>query len=324
MQTLLKTTSAYKLLRAEKMENRLNHAYLLLMDDARSLRETLNVFARVFFGCDEPANSREQARIAELIKKESYADCLFYPKPDKKFTVADADEIKEESSLNPVEGDKKLFVIGDFAEVGVAQQNKLLKLLEEPPKNVYFLLGATTSYPILQTVLSRTKKLEILSFSEGDVLAFLRRNYPEKATNTEEMKIFAATSNGSVGNAQNALEGGYFSELIEDSFSLCLNAKELPILAKKLGESKRKKELLSFLRLIFRDAAFLKTNADPFFFLLRSERTRIEKVATRYSLNALLYAQQLFTDAEKELKFNTNFTQCIEICFAKLNARNEK
>ena len=65
------------------------------------------------------------------------------------------DEIKEESALNPVEGDKKLFVIGDFAELGVAQQNKLLKLLEEPPEKVYFLLGATTSYPILQTVLSR-------------------------------------------------------------------------------------------------------------------------------------------------------------------------
>ena len=137
------------------------------------------------------------------------------------------------------------------------------------------------------------------------------------------MKIFAATSNGSVGNAQNALEGGFFSELIEDSFAICLATKELPVLAKKLGESKRKKELLSFLRLIFRDAAFLKTQSDPFFLLLRSERERMEKVATRYSLNALLYAQELLTDAEKQLKFNTNFSQCLEICFSKLNIRNK-
>ncbi len=324
MQTLLKNTDAYKLLKAERDENRLSHAYLILMDDARSLRETLKIFAKIFFSCEEVFDDLQKKRIESLIDKESFSDCLFFPKKDKKFTVADADEIKEESSLNPVEGDKKLFVISDFAEVGVAQQNKLLKLLEEPPKNVYFLLGATTSYPILQTVLSRAKRMEISSFSEGDILSFLRRNYPDKAENIEEMKVFSATSGGSVGKAQNALEGGYFSELIEDAFSLCLKTKELPILAKKLGDSKRKKEFLSFLRLIFRDALFIKTNADPFFLLLRTDRERTKKVAGRYSLNSLLYAQEVLTKAEKQLKFNTNFSQCLEICFEQIEKRNEK
>ena len=323
MQTLLKNTNAYRLLKKEREENRLSHTYLILMDDARSLREALTFFAKVFFACEDDYETSEKKRISTLIDKESFADCLFYPKQDKKFTVADADAIKEESSLNPVEGDKKLFVIGDFAELGVAQQNKLLKLLEEPPKNLYFLLGATTAYPILQTVLSRAKKLEISAFSESEILAFLRRNYPDEAGNAEAMKIFSATAGGSVGVARNALEGGYFSELLEDAFSLCLQTKELPVLAKKLGETKRKKELISFLRLIFRDAVFLKTKADPFFLLLRSERERIEKVAGRYALNALLYAQEKLTEVEKQLKFNTNFAQCIEICFETIENRNE-
>ncbi|MBE5752761.1 MAG: hypothetical protein E7343_01670 [Clostridiales bacterium] len=324
MQTLIKNTNAYKLLKVERDENRLSHTYLILMDDARSLKETLKVFAKIFFSCESAQGNSKKERIANLIDKESFSDCLFFPKMDKKFTVADADEIKEESSLNPVEEDKKLFVISDFAEVGVAQQNKLLKLLEEPPKNVYFLLGATTSYPILQTVLSRAKKMEISAFSEGDILSFLRRNYPEKAENIEEMKVFSATSGGSVGVARNALEGGYFSELIQDAFSLCLKTKELPVLAKKLGDSKRKKELISFLRLIFRDALFIKTNADPFFLLLRTDRERTQKVANRYSLNALLYAQEVLTSTEKQLKFNTNFSQCLEICFEKIEKRNER
>ena len=72
--------------------------------------------------------NEEIEAIRNLIKKESFCDCLFFPKSDKKFYVSDVDEIKEESALNPVEADKKLFVIGDFAEVGIAQQNKLLKL----------------------------------------------------------------------------------------------------------------------------------------------------------------------------------------------------
>lgn len=324
MQTLLKNTDAYKLLRIERDENRLSHAYLILMDDSRSLRETLTFFAKAFFSCETVNDDFSKRRRAELIEKESFCDCLFYPKKEKKFTVADADEIKEESSLNPVEADKKLFVIGDFAEVGVPQQNKLLKLLEEPPKNVYFLLGATTSYAILQTVLSRAKKLEILPFSESDVLSFLRRNYPDKQQNTEEMKVFSATCGGSAGVARNALEGGYFSELIEDSFALCLETKDLAVLAKKLGDSKRKKELISFLRLIFRDATFIKTKADPFFLILRSDRERTQKVASRYGLNALLYAQEKLTDMEKQLKFNANFTQSLEVVFESIKKRNEE
>ena len=322
MRTLLQSTNAYKLLLNERQENRLNHAYLILLDDPRSLRAVLTEFALVFFGCDSENEGGRYERTAELIKKESFADCLFYPKGDKKFVVSDIDEIKEESSLNPVEGDKKLFVIGDFSELGVAQQNKLLKLLEEPPKSVYFLLGATTSYSILQTVLSRVKKLEIPPFSEREIEQFLLRNYENEELSREKLAFYSATANGWVGNAQNALEGGYFDELCEDCFSLCLNENTLPVLAKKLGESKRKKELLSFLRLIFRDASFLVSGLPANTLLLRSQVEKIKKVAGRYELNALIYAQTVLTEAEKQVKFNTNFAQCLEICFEKI--RNAK
>ena len=38
MQTLLKKTRAYTLLQADRKQERLGHAYLLLLDDARNLR----------------------------------------------------------------------------------------------------------------------------------------------------------------------------------------------------------------------------------------------------------------------------------------------
>ena len=322
MQTLLQNTDAYKLLLNEKEENRLNHAYLIVMDDARSLRSVLTEFALVFFSQETENDGGRYARIENLIRKESFSDCLFFPKSDKKFAVSDIDEIKEESALNPVEGDKKLFVIGDFAELGVAQQNKLLKLLEEPPEKVYFLLGATTSYPILQTVLSRVKKLEITPFSEKEIEKFLLRNYNTESLDKEKIAFYSATANGWVGNAQNALEESYFDELCMDSFSLCLREKPIPILAKKLGDSKYKKELISFLRLIFRDATFLKSGVGINSLLLRSQIEKVKKVAGRYELNALVYAQTVFTEAEKQVKFNTNFAQCIELCFEKIENQN--
>ena len=139
MQELFQSCKAYRLIKTEYTENKLSHAYLLVLDDARNLRFALKTFAKIFFCGDKPQN--EIARIEKLIDNESFSDCLIFPaEKDKKIKVEDAEKILEESLLTPVEVDKKLFVIGDFAEANVQTQNKLLTLLEEPPKGVYFLL----------------------------------------------------------------------------------------------------------------------------------------------------------------------------------------
>ena len=59
-----------------------------------------------------------------------------------------------------------------------AAQNKLLKVLEEPPENVVFLLGSASEYAVLSTVRSRTKRLDLHSFPERDIEAYLKEKYP--------------------------------------------------------------------------------------------------------------------------------------------------
>lgn len=148
-------------MRAEIRENRAGHTYLLVLDDPRNLRFALKEFAKLFFFVSEEGETAREIRISDLIEKETFSDCIILPENGKKFSVEDAEKIQEESALKPVEGEKKLFVIGDFADATREAQNKLLKLLEEPPEGVYFLLGATVTYPVLPTVLSRVQKLEV-------------------------------------------------------------------------------------------------------------------------------------------------------------------
>jgi hypothetical protein len=93
---------------------------------------------------------------------------------------------------------------------------------------------------------------------------------------------------------------------------------------RNIGETKHKKELLSLLRLIFRDALLVKTEqaACKKALLLRSERSRVEEVAEQYALSALLHAQEELSKAELQVQFNAVFPQCIEICIA--NIRKNK
>ena len=315
MQTLLKNTQAYTLLKTEAEENRFGHAYLLTFQDGRNLRRALKEFAKLFFHGDQ--------RISNLIDTESFSDCLFFPAEGKKLAVDDAETIREESTLSPVEGERKLFVVGDFAEANTQTQNKLLKLLEEPPKGVIFLLGATSVFPVLTTVLSRTKRLELLPFSTDDTTDCLERIYGDKYPR-EALELCAATSDGNVGEAQNMLEGGQYRTLLESAFELALSAPAgLPLAVKKIGETKHQKELIALLRLIFRDALLMKTGQSQKHLLLRGERERVTQTAKKYASVALIYAQEALAEAEKQVRFNAVFAQCIELCLAKIQRKNK-
>ncbi len=325
MQTLIKNTQAYRLLKAEAEKNRLSHAYLLLLDDKRNLRSALKTFAKVLFSCDTPQTEYEK-RISERIDKETFTDCLFFPSPDKKFVVEDAEKLTEECMLRPVEGDLKVFVIADFADANVASQNKLLKLLEEPPEGVVFLLGATTAFPVLSTVLSRVSKLEVPPFSEKEVAQALKRIYTDGKYTDNDFSLCAAASGGSLGEAQNTLEDGDYRALVDEAFALLLCTKEaLPSLIKKTGETKRKKELLYLLRVIFRDALLLKSfpNREEHV-LLRVESQRLKRVADRFTKTTLLFAQSELSKAELHTFFNATFPQCLELLMAKIFENNAK
>ena len=330
MQTLLKQTRAYGLIKTEEERGGLSHAYLLLFDDARNLRDALKTFVKPFFSCSEEKTEAEKRRSA-LIDNETFSDCLFFPENEKKFMVEDAERITEESTLKPVEGEKKAFVISGFDFATPAAQNKLLKLLEDPPEGVVFLLGACTSYPVLSTVLSRVKTIEISAFQPTEIESCLARNYGGRYE-MNDYELCAAASGGSLGVAQDMLDSGAYKELISEAFSLCLSTPAtLPAIVKKVGDTKRKKELLSLLRIVFRDALLLKTaslgkgndSALAQKISLKSEISRLQTLAKTYSQTALVFAQEAISKAEKEITFNAYFPQCVELLIASVQAKGK-
>ena len=229
MERLWQSTRAYALVKGEKEKDALSHAYLLLCEDERNLRALLKTFAKLLF---EPASEEQTLRRNKLIDSESFSDCLFFPENGKKLAVEDAEKIREESTISPVEGERKVFVLGDFAQANIQTQNKLLKLLEEPPKGVIFLLGASSAYPVLQTVLSRSKQLEILPFPIEEITLALTRIYGNKY-DKQTLALCAAASGGVLGEAQSMLEGGNYKLLTESAFPFVFaTAQGCPCLSK--------------------------------------------------------------------------------------------
>lgn len=321
MKDLIRNTNAYQRLVSQRNDGTLSHAYLVVFDDPVHTKTALKEMAKAVLFAEENGfgeyDSPDQERIARLIDTDGYADCLVYPKNEKRLNVEECDRIVEECFVHAIEGEKKIILIDRFDEALPTAQNKLLKVLEEPQDGVLFLLSARTIYPVLQTVISRTQKLEIPPFSIEEVGACLKRNQ-KKDQSVQEIELVSALSCGAVGTAEGLLDAGYYKTLLEDAFSLCLaDLERLPVASKKAGATKNKKELVALLRLIFRDASIVKLGGQKHL-LLAPEKARVSEVAKKYSHAALLLAQEQLSAAEKEIAFNANFAQCIELCMARV------
>ena len=159
--------------------------------------------------------------------------------------------------------------------------------------------------------------MEIPPFSIEEVGACLKRNTKSDVT-AEEIDLVSALSCGSVGTAETLLHAGYYKTLMDEAFTLCLSDLDrLPVAAKKAGATKNKKELVSLLRLVFRDAEIIKLGKSQHV-LLKPEKERLTAVSKKYSHGALLLAQERLSGVEKELIFNANFAQCIELFMARV------
>lgn len=89
---------------------------------------------------------------------DSHADILLYSVEDKPkaFKVDIVREIRNKAYIVPNEANKKVFILENSHTMGVEGQNAILKILEEPPAYVNFVLLCSSKSGFLPTVLSRS------------------------------------------------------------------------------------------------------------------------------------------------------------------------
>jgi DNA polymerase III delta prime subunit len=259
---------------------------MLYFADSVNLRAALKMFAKKLFAVK--AGSREQ----KMIDDESFSDLKVYPQIDKKLTVDNATDIIDDSALRPIEGDKKLYIISDFETAAPLFQNKLLKILEEPPAGVYFLLGATSLAPVLDTIKSRVKMLEIGEFTDDQIFCALER----QGKNSLNGAVSHSCA-GNLGLAQSMISGGWFEEVDKAADEICSakTFKEAAQLSIKYGDSKYKNQLLCQMQRKYSVAL----------------QSAIAGKVTAHSVKCLIYAIESINDSIADVKFNANFSSLL-------------
>ncbi len=308
LNALIKNTNAYKIIEGDKKAKRLSHAYLILTADSDMLKNYLKVFAKLIC-CDgdEPCNN---CRVCSLIDSQMHPDVMFYPKTDGAIGVEDINSLIEESYLKPIESDKKLFVIVGAENMNASSQNKLLKTLEEPPKNVHILMGATSEFALLSTIKSRVKKLEIPPFDNKILIEALK----DECSDYDKLCGAVGSGDGTVGKAL-ALYGdsGLLSvtELAEDVICNMNSSSEVLKYSDKILQSKVDlNQFLSVLELMLRDMLLISQGKSQIAFN-KGVAQRLQK-AQKFNTGSIIYALESITEAQKRKKFNMNPTMLVE------------
>lgn len=94
-------------------------------------------------------------------------------------------EIVKALSLKPFESPVKVMIIWQPEVMHPSAANGILKILEEPPPNTFFLMVSNNSERLLPTILSRTQEVTVPLLSDEELDTFLESKEPDKARRTK-------------------------------------------------------------------------------------------------------------------------------------------
>ena len=123
-------------------------------------------------------------------------------------------QIIDSSALLPLMGRKKIYLIDEAHMLSKAAFNAFLKLMEEPPASVIFILATTDTQKIIETVRSRCFQLFFRPVQDAALLNHLTNvcSTENIASDTDALSLIIKETGGSIRDALNLLEQVRFSD----------------------------------------------------------------------------------------------------------------
>jgi len=241
-------------LRALVAADRIPHALLLVgpAGIGKSLVARLVAVGALCDGEDSPCGC---CRACMMFGRGANPDFTLVKPDGRTIKIDQIRALQHFAALMPAVSQRRVCIIEDAEAMTVQAANSLLKLLEEPPAALIFILVAGTSQPLLPTVLSRCRKIQFQPLS----VATLAEALATKEYAPEIAQVAARLSGGRMGTALNLLapDGfaarGWAIELLDS----VLGGERASVWDKALQldslESKAVMEVLEFLIYLFRD-----------------------------------------------------------------------
>lgn len=289
-------------------EKTLSNSLLFYCEDDKTSEVTL-ILTALMLNYKTYALMNENSTEYKRVLNGADLDIKIYPKNKEKLLVSDSNEIVDEVFIKPTNKENKVFIIENIDLSTTEAQNKLLKVLEEPPKNVYFLISAKQADRVLPTIKSRCDKITIEKLPLSEI---------EKVCKNP---LACMLCEGYVGRAEELSKNSNLNEIVDFAVSLVCDLKNS---AQVLRFSKHFQELKGDIDLILKIYSFcledmlkIKTEIKDYC-LMKMFLPKIESVESEFSVQAICEILNLITFFRKKLEFNANLSVAIDNLLLKI------
>lgn len=118
-------------------------------------------------------------------------------------SVEHARNLLEKVQFVPVSGKYKIYIIDEVHMLSTAAFNTLLKTLEEPPKNLIFILATTEPHKVLETIISRCQRFDFRRIQQQDIFNRLKEiaGIENISINDSALSLISRKSSGGLRDA---------------------------------------------------------------------------------------------------------------------------
>jgi len=259
----------------------------------------------------------------DLIKKNVYIDFNDWKNisvdskgknTEGKIRKAEIDLIFSKAHLKSFIGGAKVFIIWNMQQLDNYGQNKLLKLLEEPPNDTFFILVTESLDSLLPTIISRCQISNLIPVNFNEHKYFL-----ENLVDSIDYDLIVKSSRGSVSRSMNYISENASSISHEQNFVDCLRfaflAKkskkavlDLTKWSEKMSSNSRiqQKEFLSFCSFLVREAMLVSYKSQNLTSFISSSDFKIEKLSPFIHSQNLIEIIDLIEDSYYSISRNVN------------------
>ena len=154
--------------------NKISHAYLFTGPRGTGKTSTARIFAKSLNCVNGPTvNPCGECENCRDITNSVPMDVIEIDAASNR-KVEDAQNILEKVMYAPVSSRFKIYIIDEVHMLSTTAFNALLKTLEEPPKNVIFILATTEVHKVLDTIKSRCQRFDFRRITTSDIVKHLR------------------------------------------------------------------------------------------------------------------------------------------------------
>ena len=117
-------------------------------------------------------------------------------------------ELRESAKYAAARNRYKIFIIDEVHMLSASAFNALLKILEEPPSHVVFIMATTERHKLPATILSRCQQFTFRMISPGEIQAHLRQIADRESVKIDDRSLsyIVKASEGSMRDAQSLLD----------------------------------------------------------------------------------------------------------------------